>query len=89
MSKHIPIACPVLPGIAGYASSSSSDPRVYDSARSIDSGPLAHGAATATPTHKFSGIRYELNCSDPDNNPVNGRPGCDTLADGHKPLFSL
>jgi iron complex outermembrane receptor protein len=35
------------------------DPRVYDSARSVDTGTLVQSAATATRTYTTFGIRYE------------------------------
>lgn len=36
------------------------DPRVYDSARSVDTGTLVQSAATATRTYTTIGIRYEM-----------------------------
>jgi iron complex outermembrane receptor protein len=36
------------------------DPRVYDSARSVDTGTLVQSAATATRTYTTLGIRYEM-----------------------------
>jgi iron complex outermembrane receptor protein len=36
------------------------DPRIYDSARSVDTGTLVQSAATATRTYSTLGIRYEM-----------------------------
>jgi len=36
------------------------DPRVVDSARSVDTGLVTPGAATATRTYTTLGIRYEM-----------------------------
>jgi len=35
------------------------DPRIYDSARSVDTGTLVQSAATGTRTYTTFGIRYE------------------------------
>ena len=36
------------------------DPRVYDSAHSVDAGTLTQSAATATRTYMTFGVRYEV-----------------------------